>query len=143
MENTERDSAQNAAPQNDNWQNAGANSLDEKANTENNELLQADSYRDESPEEADERLNAARADDYSDNDEVHAMAGIDTPDEDDDDDDDDEDEDDEDEDDDDEDDNDEDDNDDDEEGDWGHVDPAEGNSPFPDSNDPSGPGSAV
>lgn len=27
--------------------------------------------------------------------------------------------------------------------DWGHVDPAEGNSPFPDSNDPSGPGSAV
>ncbi|MCF6130885.1 hypothetical protein [Flavobacterium wongokense] len=30
-----------------------------------------------------------------------------------------------------------------EEGDWGHVDPAEGNSPFPDSNDPSGPGSAV
>lgn len=32
---------------------------------------------------------------------------------------------------------------DDEAGDWGHVDPAEGNSPFPDSNDPSGPGSAV
>ena len=30
-----------------------------------------------------------------------------------------------------------------EEGDWGHVDPAEGNSPFPDSNAPSGPGSAV
>ncbi len=30
-----------------------------------------------------------------------------------------------------------------EEGDWGHVDPAEGNSPFPSSNDPSGPGSAV
>ncbi len=29
------------------------------------------------------------------------------------------------------------------EGDWGHIDPAEGNSPFPDSNDPSGPGSAV
>lgn len=28
-------------------------------------------------------------------------------------------------------------------GDWGHVDPAEGNSPFPDPNDPSGPGSAV
>jgi hypothetical protein len=28
-------------------------------------------------------------------------------------------------------------------GDWGHVDPAEGNSPFPDSKDPSGPGSAV
>lgn len=30
-----------------------------------------------------------------------------------------------------------------ESGDWGHVDPAEGNSPFPDSTDPSGPGSAV
>lgn len=28
-------------------------------------------------------------------------------------------------------------------GDWGHVDPNESNSPFPDSNDPSGPGSAV
>jgi hypothetical protein len=33
--------------------------------------------------------------------------------------------------------------DDDEAGDWGHVDPAEGNSPFPDDMDPSGPGSAV
>ena len=30
-----------------------------------------------------------------------------------------------------------------ESGDWGHTDPAEGNSPFPSSNDPSGPGSAV
>jgi len=30
-----------------------------------------------------------------------------------------------------------------EEGDWGHIDPVEGNSPFPSSNDPSGPGSAV
>ena len=28
-------------------------------------------------------------------------------------------------------------------GDWGHVDPAGGNSPFPDSNEPSSPGSAV
>lgn len=28
-------------------------------------------------------------------------------------------------------------------GDWGHVDPAESNSPFPDSNAPSAPGSAV
>lgn len=28
-------------------------------------------------------------------------------------------------------------------GDWGHTDPAEGNSPFPDPMDPSGPGSAV
>jgi hypothetical protein len=28
-------------------------------------------------------------------------------------------------------------------GDWGHVDPAEGNGPFPDPNAPSGPGSAV
>ena len=38
-----------------------------------------------------------------------------------------------------------DDNDDDDEktGDWGHVDPAESNSPFPDSNDPTAPGSAV
>jgi hypothetical protein len=31
----------------------------------------------------------------------------------------------------------------DDDADWGHIDPAEGNSPFPDSNDPSGPGSAV
>lgn len=30
-----------------------------------------------------------------------------------------------------------------ENGDWGHVDPAESNSPFPDSNEPSAPGSAV
>lgn len=28
-------------------------------------------------------------------------------------------------------------------GDWGHVDPAEGNSPFPDPNAPTAPGSAV
>lgn len=28
-------------------------------------------------------------------------------------------------------------------GDWGHVDPAEGNSPFPDPNAPTSPGSAV
>ena len=28
-------------------------------------------------------------------------------------------------------------------GDWGHTDPAEGHSPFPDPMDPSGPGSAV
>lgn len=27
--------------------------------------------------------------------------------------------------------------------DWGHTDPLDDNSPFPDSNDPSGPGSAV
>lgn len=40
-------------------------------------------------------------------------------------------------------DNDETDNEDDDAGDWGHVDPAEGNSPFPDPMDPSGPGSAV
>jgi hypothetical protein len=53
------------------------------------------------------------------------------------------DEDDEDDEDDDEDDDDDDDEDEDDEGDWGHVDTGEGNSPFPDSNDPSGPGSAV
>lgn len=34
-------------------------------------------------------------------------------------------------------------NEDEERGDWGHVDPAESNSPFPDSNEPSAPGSAV
>ena len=28
-------------------------------------------------------------------------------------------------------------------GDWGHIDPAEGNSPFPDPNAPTSPGSAV
>lgn len=32
---------------------------------------------------------------------------------------------------------------DDDAGDWGHVDPNEGNGPFPDPTDPSGPGSAV
>ena len=31
----------------------------------------------------------------------------------------------------------------DQEGDWGHVDPAESKGPFPSSNEPSGPGSAV
>ena len=28
-------------------------------------------------------------------------------------------------------------------GDWGHIDPAESNDPFPDPNEPSAPGSAV
>ena len=28
-------------------------------------------------------------------------------------------------------------------GDWGHIDPAESNGPFPDPNEPSAPGSAV
>lgn len=39
--------------------------------------------------------------------------------------------------------NEDDDADDDEPADWGHTDPAEGHSPFPDPMDPSGPGSAV
>lgn len=44
---------------------------------------------------------------------------------------------------DDEDEDDEDDDEDEDRKDWGHIDPAEGNSPIPDPMDPSGPGSAV
>lgn len=77
--------------------------------------------------ENDELLNAEPyGTDGNDDEHIHAMAGIDTPDPDDEDEDEEETEEEE-----------------DEDSDWGHVDPAEGNSPFPDSNDPSGPGSAV
>lgn len=99
MENTERDTAQNAYPQND-WHNA-------ETNDENKDFSDVDAPRYVEEESFDERVNFS--------------ASLDDPDP--------KEEDDEEE--------------DEEEGDWGHVDPAEGNGPFPDSNDPSGPGSAV
>lgn len=104
MENTERENAQNAIPNND-LRNAETNALPEEAITNAiNEGFsgEASRYQNDEPEER-----------------IHAMASYDDPDDD------------------------EDDDDDDDAGDWGHVDPAESNSPFPDSNDPSGPGSAV
>jgi hypothetical protein len=107
MENINRDTAQGAAPQND-WQTAENNdSLESSLTAQNTEPGNAPSHSDETPEAADERLNAARANREYDDDEE------DKEDKDDD------------------------------AGDWGHVDPAEGNSPFPDSNDPTAPGSAV
>ena len=98
MENTQRDPAATAAPQQD-WQDA-------ETNPSVNDSFDAH---------------------------IHAMAGIDASDQDEEE----------------EDDVDDDDEDNDEEeeeeeaGDWGHIDPAESNSPFPDSNAPSAPGSAV
>ena len=79
MENTERDEAQTAFPQND-WQYA-----------ENDISVYAAATNDPDPKEEEE-----------DNEEEEDTAG-----------------------------------------DWGHVDPAEGNGPFPDPNAPSSPGSAV
>lgn len=95
MENTVRDPAATAAPQND-WQNA-------ENNASPNDSLDAH---------------------------VHAMAGIDASDQ-------------EEEEEDDLEENEDNEEEEEEAGDWGHVDPAESNSPFPDSNAPSAPGSAV
>ncbi|MEO5776667.1 MAG: hypothetical protein ABIQ27_07160 [Flavobacterium sp.] len=114
MENTNWDSAQDAAPQND-WQDAETNAS------------VSDAARDNDPISEVNRYSIAEDDEH-----IHAMSGIDAPDPDD-----------EDEDEDDDNDNDDDNDEDDEKGDWGHVDPAEGNSPFPDSNEPGFPGSAV
>jgi hypothetical protein len=113
MENTNRDTAQNAAPKTD-WRTDETNAwLTETPHTENSEGFVAEptSYFSEDREEVS----------------IHAMAGIDAPDPDPDD----------------EEEEDDAEEEEDENADWGHIDPAEGNSPFPDSNDPSGPGSAV
>lgn len=115
MEHVKRDTVQSAAPQND-WQDAKPIALVDESTTEENELSSVTGYG----AKADERLNF--------------LSSNDDPDPDDDDDDD--------EDDDDNDDNDDEDEDD-EAGDWGHVDPAESNGPFPDPNEPGFPGSAV
>ena len=97
MENTVRDPAATAAPQND-WQDA-------ENNASPNDSFDAH---------------------------LHAMAGIDDPDSEE-----------EEEEDDLEDNEDNEEEEEEESGDWGHIDPAESNSPFPDSNAPSAPGSAV
>lgn len=107
MENRTRDTAKNAAPQDD-WQNAENKALPQEAITnERNEGFSGEPIR-YRPQEDDAH--------------VHAMAYEDDDEEDDEDF---------------EEDNDE------ENGDWGHVDPYESNSPFPDPNAPSAPGSAV
>ena len=111
MENTNRDTAQNAAPQHD-WQDTESNAAVNDAATNNEPLSAPNRYIEEEDEQ------------------VYAMAGIDGPDPDEEDEEQDEDEN-------------EDGDDEEEAGDWGHVDPAEGNSPFPDSNAPGFPGSAV
>lgn len=131
METTDRDIANNANPQND-WRNAETN------NRESKDFSDADAPRYEE-KSFDDRANFAasitseeingidrgteeripnRTDEPIDS-PIYAASGTPDPDEDDED------------------------EEEDDEGDWGHVDPAEGNSPFPDSNDPSGPGSAV
>lgn len=112
MENTNWETAQDAAPQND-WQNA------ETAITENTDAVEAAQYDIEDGEEVT----------------LYAAAGYTDPDPEEEEDE--EDEDDEDEEEDDEEEEEE------ESGDWGHTDPAESNSPFPDSNEPSFPGSAI
>lgn len=115
MENTNRDTAQNAAPQND-WRNA-----EDLVPTDASAINELADDQGEYIEDAEERT-------------IYALAQNDDPDPDPDDEEDDDDEDDE---------NDEDEDEDDENRDWGHVDPAENNSPFPDSNEPSAPGFAI
>lgn len=102
MEHTNRDTAQNAAPQND-WQDAKPIASVDESTTEENEP------GDTRYGKADEHLYAVNSNDDPDPDDA----------------------------------DDNDDDDDDEAGDWGHVDPAESNSPFPDPNEPGFPGSAV
>lgn len=108
MENTNRDprrddelaqhSAHDAAPHND-WRDDETNAW----------------LTDQSINQNQEFISDAPSQYGSDDESIHAMAGIDAPDEDDDE----------------------------EAGDWGNVDPAEGNSPFRDPMDPTSPGSAV
>ena len=116
MENTTWDRDHDAAPQ-DNWQTDQENAFNDDAAITNNELQSAGAYS----YDTDEDINKS----------IYAIGLNDDPDDEDEDDD----EDDED--------NEDDEDEDDESGDWGHVDPAEGNSPIPDGMDPSGPGSAV
>ena len=122
MDTTRTNTATIADPQND-WQNAQTNaSLNANpANPSNDHLRSAEANGYIAEEDVEERLFATEEDDDLDDDDL---------------------------DDDDDDDNDDDDDDDDDEEeektrDWGHVDPAESNSPIPDSNAPSAPGSAV
>lgn len=115
MENNHnRDAAQNAAPQND-WRNA--EDLVPTAASAINEFAEEETT--EYIEDEEQQPFYALSDDDPDPDDE----------EDDDNDDEEEDEDEEEE--------------DDERGDWGHIDPAESNSPFPDPNAPTAPGSAV
>ncbi len=104
MENTNRDTATHAAPQQD-GQNAEKNvSVTADANTQNDarSSVEANGYGMDATD--DQRLSPKNDTEDKEENEVEE---------------------------------------DDEKGDWGHVDPAESNSPFPDSNDPSSPGSAV
>lgn len=102
MENTNRDAANNAAPEND-WQNAERNEArNENSVDSRNDFgrsAQANGYGTEERQ----KLHASDSDKEEEAEENEDEAA----------------------------------------GDWGHTDPAETNSPFPDSNDPSGPGSAV
>lgn len=106
MENTNWDSAQDAAPHND-WRNDETNTwLTDPSSIQDNEFRSADAPRYGTVDTS--RLNAVTSNDDPDEDEVE-----DTEDEED------------------------------AAGDWGHVDPAESNGPFPDPNAPTAPGSAV
>ena len=106
MEHTNRDTAQNASPQND-WQNAVINAVvTNSSDTQGDEIRKTVSERYGLNDYFDERLNA-----MEDKAEPEENEEADTEEE--------------------------------EAGDWGHVDPADGNSPFPDTNEPSAPGSAV
>eukprot|EP01136_Pigoraptor_vietnamica_P034059 Opistho-1_new@97608 len=114
MENNHnRDAAQNTAPQND-WRNA-----------EDLVPTDASAINEFAEEEPTEYIEDAEEQPF------YALSGNDDPDPD------------EEEEDDEEDDDEENEEDDDERGDWGHIDPAESNSPFPDPNAPTAPGSAV
>ena len=109
MENTNRDTAQNAAPQKE-WQDAEINAANSDSSaTSGNEIRRAEGERYGINDYFDERLNAMAVN--AEPDEEEEAETEDTEDED--------------------------------AGDWGHVDPAESNSPFPDSNEPSAPGSAI
>ncbi len=106
MENTNWDSAANAAPQND-WRNDETNAWLTDPSTQDNELRSAEAPRYGTVDTS--GLNATTSNDDPDED-----TAADTEE-----------------------------NEEETAGDWGHVDPAESNSPFPDSNEPTAPGSAV
>ena len=105
MENTNRDTATTAAPQND-WRNDETNAWLTDPSTQDNELRSAEAPRYGTVDTS--RFNATTSNDDPDEEEE-----ADTE------------------------------NEDETAGDWGHIDPAESNGPFPDPNEPSAPGSAV
>lgn len=106
METTNRDTAQNAAPQND-WRNAETNeSITEPTSQYDESGVNPTSYFAEDREEEPFYALASNVDPDEEEDESDTE-------------------------------------DDEEAGDWGHIDPAESNSPFPDPNAPTAPGSAV